>query len=643
MDVSHVTDAISLVVEEIDGREALARIRPSWDRIYAADPEAQVFVSSKWLWPWLTSMQQRWVILAVRHASHADEYVAFLPLQQRTHMRPNGGFYNELAMAGNRFADYTGLICLPDLAAQAIPLMGAHIRRMSWRRITFEQVRISQERQALLLNSGDPDSISLQQVYPPLHKGIDNSVCPFIRLPTSFDAYLSTLSANTRQKIRRILRKIEGDSSYRFTCSSPETAERDIDLLLGLWDRKWRPQKGERTDTIISTMRFMLNAMARSGGVYLPMLWKDEVLLGALGNLVDPVKKEMLFLIAGRNPDAGDTPPGLALHAYAIREAIRHGFGLYDFLRGDESYKFSFASDTRKIPDLSASAPTLLNHDGALDRRGFRKVLEQSQKLVRDGKPRLAEIGFRQLTEADPENAHALAGVGQLLLARGDMAGAEPYLVRALSKDRTIAAAWRAYAQVRRAQGKAEEAVASYQYALKLDRTSADAWNGLAGALGQLGRTEDQIKAYDNAFKLNPEDRGIELNRANALFWLRRLPASDYARYSELNVRFGIAHHKRGDTKSAAGFCRLALLLDGKNVMARLVLADVLEKMGKKREAELHYRSLLKQRPRDRVALQRLAVMGAGKVPLHAAAEKQARKPKTKRARHGAGTSPPLP
>lgn len=628
-------DTRSLVVEEIDDRNALERLRTSWDRVYACDPEAQFFLSSSWLWPWLRSMEPRWVILAVRHASNADAYVAFLPLQQRTHMRTNGGFYNELAMAGNRFADYTGLICQPDLANAAIPLLGAHIRRMSWRRITFEQVRMSQERRSLLMGNGnDSGHMLLQHAYPPLQKGIDNSVCPFVTLPVSFDTYLSALSANTRQKIRRVLRKIEGDPSYRFTCSSPETAERDIDLLLGLWDRKWRPQKGERTDNIISTMRFMLSATARNGALYLPMLWRNDVLLGALGNLVDPVKKQMLFLIAGRNHDASDTPPGIALHAHAIREAIRQGFCIYDFLRGDESYKFSFANETQKIPDLIASVSTPLNHDGGLDPRGFRKVLEQSQKLVRDGKSRLAEIGFRQLVDADPSNAHALAGFAQLQLARGDMAGAEPYLVRALSKDRTIAAAWRAYAQVRAAQGKAEEAVASYQQALKLDRTSAEAWNGLAGALGRLGRTQDQIKAYDNAVKLNPTDRGIELNRANALFWQRRLPASDYTHYSELNARFGIAHVKRGDLKHAAGFFRLALLLDGKNITARLALAEVLEKMGKKREAEAHYRSVLKQRPRDRAALQRLAAMGVGKVPARAA--------KTKRTRPAAGAAPPV-
>lgn len=640
MDGLPAAEAEMLVVEEIESREMLDRLNASWDQVYTADPEAHFFLSRFWLWPWLKSMEQRWVILAVRRSTHPDAYVAFMPLQQRTHMFPKGGFYNELAMAANRFADYTGLICDPAFAAAAIPMLGATIRRMSWRRMTFEQVRMSEERLALLLGDVDETALPVKRAYPPLYKGIDNSVCPYVTLPSSFDDYLAGLSANTRQKIRRVLRKIEGDPSFHFTCSTPGTIERDVDLLLGLWDRKWRPQKGERTDNILATMRFMLIAAGRNGALYLPMLWQGEVLLGALGNLVDPLRKEMLFLIAGRNPDAGETPPGIALHAYAIRAAIQHGFRVYDFLRGDEKYKFSFAHETRLIPDLTFEFAGARNHDGKLDRRGFRRVLDETEKLVGQGKSKLAEIGYRQLIESDPENAHALAGCAHLLLTRNDLAEAETLLVRALSKDRGIAAAWRSYGRLRAAQGRAEEAVASYQQALKLDRKSAEAWNGLAAALGRMGRAEDQIKAYDNAIQLSPGDRGFELNRANALFWQRRLPASEHTRYSQLNARFGIAHEKKGDLKHATGFYRLALLLDDRNIEARLALAAILEKKGKGREAEAHYRSVLKQRPREPVALQRLAAMGALKAHGHTSKQ---RKPKanTKRTRQGTGAIPP--
>ena len=39
----------------------------------------------------------------------------------------------------------------------------------------------------------------------------------------------------------------------------------------------------------------------------------------------------------------------MILHAYSIRHAIAHGFVEYDFLRGNEPYKYSFGCKERKI------------------------------------------------------------------------------------------------------------------------------------------------------------------------------------------------------------------------------------------------------------------------------------------------------
>ena len=39
--------------------------------------------------------------------------------------------------------------------------------------------------------------------------GIDNSLCPYATLPNDWNGYLDSLSTNTRQKIRRLLKQVE--------------------------------------------------------------------------------------------------------------------------------------------------------------------------------------------------------------------------------------------------------------------------------------------------------------------------------------------------------------------------------------------------------------------------------------------------
>ena len=96
-----------MFIDIIDNLEDFKRLKDNWDRVYDADPEAQFFLSWTWLSQWLP-VRPNWFILAAKQSEDASSYVAFLPLRLRTKLRHGSGFHNELSMAGNSGADYTG-------------------------------------------------------------------------------------------------------------------------------------------------------------------------------------------------------------------------------------------------------------------------------------------------------------------------------------------------------------------------------------------------------------------------------------------------------------------------------------------------------------------------------------------------------
>ena len=55
------------------------------------------------------------------------------------------------------------------------------------------------------------------------------------------------------------------------------------------------------------------------------------------------------------------------LHAYAIRHAIANGMTEYDFLRGNEPYKYSFGCEERRIRSLFVTTKDHRNLGGKLD------------------------------------------------------------------------------------------------------------------------------------------------------------------------------------------------------------------------------------------------------------------------------------
>jgi CelD/BcsL family acetyltransferase involved in cellulose biosynthesis len=73
------------------------------------------------------------------------------------------------------------------------------------------------------------------------------------------------------------------------------------------------------------------------------------VALGALALLIDAEKMSLLFYVGGRDATVKSPLPGVVLHAYSIRHAIHRGFTTYDFLRGNEPYKYSFGKKERRI------------------------------------------------------------------------------------------------------------------------------------------------------------------------------------------------------------------------------------------------------------------------------------------------------
>ncbi len=56
------------------------------------------------------------------------------------------------------------------------------------------------------------------------------------------------------------------------------------------------------------------------------------------------------------------------------------------------------------------------------------------------------------------------------------------------------------------AEGKLEDAVATYEEAIALDAEFADAWQGLALALNDLGRHDGAIEAAKKLCELTPDD-----------------------------------------------------------------------------------------------------------------------------------------
>jgi CelD/BcsL family acetyltransferase involved in cellulose biosynthesis len=173
-------------------------------------------------------------------------------------------------------------------------------------------------------------------------------VCPVLELPAEWETYLMSLRKKDRHELRRKVRKLEGREDSRWHLVPPddrEAIEHAMDVFLHL-HRKSGADKARFMDSRMEAFfRDMAHDLAPTG-------WVDMAILNMDGQ---PASAYFSFNYEGRlylynsgyNPRFASYSAGVALLAYRIHKAILQGLRCFDFLRGDEDYKYDFgAKDT---------------------------------------------------------------------------------------------------------------------------------------------------------------------------------------------------------------------------------------------------------------------------------------------------------
>jgi CelD/BcsL family acetyltransferase involved in cellulose biosynthesis len=160
-------------------------------------------------------------------------------------------------------------------------------------------------------------------------------------LPPTWEGYLSRLSPNERQSLRRKMRFFEGDGMAleRVTAPDPRAFADYVRLHTSSWEE--RKLRGYFASPDFRTfLERVTESMMREGRARLYFLSKDGVRFAAVHAFF--VNGTCCFYLSGldRKHPLASRSPGKVLLAMVIRDAIAEGCSIFDFQGGDEDYKF---------------------------------------------------------------------------------------------------------------------------------------------------------------------------------------------------------------------------------------------------------------------------------------------------------------
>jgi len=180
------------------------------------------------------------------------------------------------------------------------------------------------------------------------YKQIHLQPAPYIPIPGDFDEYMAGIDKKQRHEIRRKLRNVEQDlaeADLYFT-QDPDLLESDIDAFLEMMS-----QDPNKREFLTEAMRQHIHNTARiafeNGWLHMAFFTLDGK--KAAANMSFNYNQRLWLYNSGWDWDYRDYSPGWVLIAYLIQWANEHGIEEFDFMRGDEPYKYKFGGIDRHI------------------------------------------------------------------------------------------------------------------------------------------------------------------------------------------------------------------------------------------------------------------------------------------------------
>ena len=166
--------------------------------------------------------------------------------------------------------------------------------------------------------------------------------CPVLELPSSWETYLEQLSGKNRHELKRKIRKLERElpgTSVR-SHASPEGWEGELAKFLRLHRLSKVGKARFMDERMEGFFREITRALAAAGWARLWFLDREGA--GVAAFLCFEYRGSVGLYNSGFDPQHAKLSPGIVLLAHVIRDAIERGVALFDFLRGEEPYKYAF-------------------------------------------------------------------------------------------------------------------------------------------------------------------------------------------------------------------------------------------------------------------------------------------------------------
>jgi len=319
---------------DASGFDALAA---EWNNLLARSVSNTIFLTWEWQTTWWRHMgEDELCILAVR--DEEGTLVGLAPLYREERASRDG----VLSVVGCRdISDYLDLIVArslerPVYEAIAAALASKHV--LPWEALDFCNLPSASPTRTLLAEvaqaHGWTAAVELEDV------------CPMIELPGSWEEFLLRLDKKQRHEIRRKIRRLELEAESRwYIIGLDDDLDSAVNTFIHLHELSSQEKDAFMDERMQGFFRDVAHVLHHRGWLQLAFLEINGIPAASMWNF--DYGDAILVYNSGYNPRYASLSPGIVCLTRCIEHAIRLGRAQFDFMRGEEEYKFRFGAVPR--------------------------------------------------------------------------------------------------------------------------------------------------------------------------------------------------------------------------------------------------------------------------------------------------------
>ncbi len=329
-------------ITRYDSSTVFADFCQEWNELLADSQANQIFLTCEWLTTWWQVYQPGELCVLVLRESEHGRWLGAAPWFISTDA--NG--QRALCFVGCvDVTDYLDILTRQGYEAEVFAALAGWLAEHAGE---FDRAHLCNIPQASPVLAHLP---ALLEAHGLAVTTEQSEVCPVIVLPETFIDYVQSLSSKDRHELRRKVRRAAGVTSW-YIVGPEHDLDAEITKFLDLMAAS-TPSKAEFLADANNYEFFkqIVPRLARCGWLQLAFMTVGGEAVAAYLNF--SYLNRIMVYNSGLNPDLhANLSPGIVLLCNLIEHAILQGRSEFDFLRGNESYKYDMGGRDTAIYDL---------------------------------------------------------------------------------------------------------------------------------------------------------------------------------------------------------------------------------------------------------------------------------------------------